>query len=317
MLGRALSFITDRRLPFYYPFNALEWSTYDDYLRLYSVKDKIDVDFIFTMDIEHDYGSYGAGESKCVQPFIDKIKPFLSKNGIMPTFFVQGNLVEQYGNQLNEIGDLGLHGYAHEPWGEAWFVRQKLPSLEERKGLLDTSLAMFEKANLPKPTLFRAPNMVIDKGSKKLLKDAGFKIDSSYPSYRGGDFHAKYKDGLLEVPVSCDLKPHFGRFLVARYAVFNTSNIITGEFSGGFTEAVMRVVSMQKAHAIKPFIVFMCHPWEFFTAGIDDPNFRYCNPANLDTVGDALLKLKERLNLRFVPMSEFASQQGQSGLPNP
>jgi peptidoglycan/xylan/chitin deacetylase (PgdA/CDA1 family) len=317
MLGRAISFITDQRLPIYYPFNALNWSTNEDYLRLYSVKDKIDVDFIFTMDIEHDYGSCGAGTTKCVQPFIDKIKPFISRHGILPTFFVQGNLIEQYGNELGRIGEVGLHGYAHEPWGTAWFVKDKLPSLQERKSLLDTSLAIFEKVNLPKPTLFRAPNMVIDKGSKKLLKDAGFTTDSSYPSFKGGDFHAKYGAGLLEVPVSCDLKPHFGRFLVARYAVFNTSNIVTGEFSGGFTEAVMRVVSMQKTQSIKPFIVFMCHPWEFFTTEIGDPNFRYCNPANLDVIGDALQKLKERLNLRFVSMGEFAEQRAQAGLQNP
>jgi len=317
MFDKEISFMLDGRLPVYWPINWIRWHDYSKCLSSRRFFTKPDVDVMFTLDIEHDYGSMGDGRAEFVSPFLKKAQAFFGRNGISATLFVQGNMIEKHAEQLHDLGkhEFGLHGYAHEPWGDAWFVRHSKPPQLERRNLLTASLQAFERVDFPKPTSFRAPNMVLDKASLQLLRENGFTIDSSYPSYQGDMLHPFNDNGIFEIPVSADPKPHFGRFLVTRYAVFNTSNLVTGEFSGGFSQAILRLVNLQRFRNTtrengyvkewKPCFVFMCHPWEFFKPYNEDKNLQYCKPENWDILQRSLDELREIMNIRFVTMREF------------
>jgi hypothetical protein len=119
------------------------------------------------------------------------------------------------------------------------------------------------------------------------------------------------RDGIAELPVSFDPKPLFGRFLMARYLVFNTHNLAKREFRGGFADAAMCVAKSQASAGQKPFIVFLSHPWEFFTPepGFDNAFFGYSSEKNFSVLADAIAELKKSFRLRFRTVSEIASSR--------
>jgi peptidoglycan/xylan/chitin deacetylase (PgdA/CDA1 family) len=311
MFKKISSFLTDKRLPVYYLQNQGDWNQVDKYIKDFSesmmASTKPEVDVMLTIDIEHDYGSMGSGERRYIIPFLKEMKILLSRYNIKATLFVQGNLIKDYASELKALGDheIGLHGYAHEPWGASWFVKAEVPSLKTREELLVESLKNFSDAGFNAPISFRAPNMVIDSDSLELLHKKGFKTDSSSPSFKGERLTYFFDHEMLEVPASYDPKPHFGRFKVARYAVFNISNMKTGEFSGGFIGAASRAINLQRAYAKRPMIVIVCHPWEFFKSYNEDKNLKYCGEENFTVLQDALESLRKIANPNYLTMQEF------------
>ena len=268
-----------------------------------------ELDLIFSIDVEYDYGSGGKGEARYASPFLKLARGFFDKHGIKATLFVQGDLIQRLAGDIRALGidhEIGLHGYAHEQWGSSWFVKGPVPSVQERKALITKSLSEFVASGFARPSSFRAPNMVADHNSLEMLKEAGFIADSSYPSYSGGGNAATLSHGLVEVPVSFDPKPVFGHSLRARYVVFNTHNIVKGELD--IAAAAARVAKAQILAGQKPHIVFLCHPWEFFAPemGPDDPSFGYSSPKNLSLLEDALEGLKKSFRIRPMTLSGFA-----------
>lgn len=314
ILSRGFSLLADPRLPVYYPLNRGRWGSLSRLMEKAELGSRPELDVLFTFDVEYDYGSGGSGRAEYAVPFLEKAKRFFAEHGIRATVFVQGDLVARCAGALRALGpghEAGLHGYAHEPWGASWFIDERLPSPAERKQLLAKSLAAFADAGFPRPASFRAPNMVVDSRSLELLKEAGFTSDSSFPSYAGGVPLLGSREGLAEVPVSFDPKPLFGRFLMARYTVFNTHNLVNREFGGGLAAAAMRVARAQAASGQKPFIVFLSHPWEFFPPepGFKNEFFGYSSEANFAALSGAIAELKKSFTLRFRTVSELVSSR--------
>ncbi len=312
LISRGLFLLTDPRLPLYYPINHGRWNSLSRRMEAVELGSRPELDVLFTLDVEYDYGSAGSGGARHVLPFLERARGFFSGQGISATLFVQGNLVEKAAEGLHGLGpshEIGLHGYAHEPWGASWFVGEKLPQVPERRELLKKSLTAFGRAGFPRPLSFRAPNMVMDAASFRLLKDAGFAADSSFPSYAGGLPLRSYPEGIAEIPVSFDPKPLFGRFLMARYLVFNTHNLANREFRDGIASAAMRVAKAQAAAGQKPFVVFLSHPWEFFRpdAAHDNEFFGYSSEGNFGVLADAVAKLKKSFRVRFATVSGLAT----------
>jgi peptidoglycan/xylan/chitin deacetylase (PgdA/CDA1 family) len=312
IVSRGISLLADPRLPLFFPLNSSRWNSLGRRIERVDLGSRPELDVLFTMDVEYDYGSAGSGSAKHVLPFLKQAKEFFSRHGIRATLFVQGDLAEKAAEGVHRLGqghEIGLHGYAHEPWGASWFIGERLPSVVERKALLEKSLAAFERAGFRRPTSFRAPNMVIDGASLSLLKEHGFASDSSFPSYSGGLPLMGMRHGLAEIPVSFDPKPLFGKFLMARYLVFNTHNLARHEFRDGFMNSAMRTVKAQVAAGQKPFLVFLSHPWEFFRpdAGFDNEFFGYSSESNFAVLADAVSQLRMRFSLRFTTVSEFAA----------
>jgi peptidoglycan/xylan/chitin deacetylase (PgdA/CDA1 family) len=307
--SRFVSLVSDPRLPLYYPLNRSHWGR-----RFEAAEPGRELDVLFTFDLECDYGSGGPGNTKYPLPFLKKAGPFFKEHGIRATLFAQGNLIAKCADGLRALGpdhEIGLHGYAHEPWGASWFIDEPLPNVAARRQLIANSLRAFHDAGFERPVSFRAPNMVADAASLKLLKEGGFAADSSFPSYAGGLPTLSSPEGLVEVPVSFDPRPMFGRFLMARYLVFNTHNLANQEFKDGFANAALRVAKAQASAGQKPFIVFLSHPWEFFQPdpGFDNEFFGYSSEKNFAVLADAIADLKKAFKLRFRTVSELASSR--------
>jgi|GEM_PF-1383184 len=311
-ISRMLMFLSDGRFPLYFPANTMRWRSLSAKLEKVELGVKPELDFLFTVDVEYDYGSEGSGKSSHVLPFLKKLRPFLGQHGLKASLFVQGNMVEGIAQGLDELGaghEVGLHGYAHEPWGTSWFAKRDAPKPDERKALLNKSLEAFSRASLPKPRSFRAPDMVIDSESLGALEQAGFSVDSSFPSYLGGAAIMRAEGKLLEVPVSVDPKPFFSRFRIAHYNVFNTYNVAMGRFTDGVANSAIRLAKLQKLYGQKPFLVFLCHPWEFFDAepGMDKEKFGYASPGNMDALGRMIEDLEKSFSLNPLTMQEFGA----------
>ncbi len=306
-INQIFSFISDPRLPIYYPFSVLRSKSTINKLNAVTLGDKIELDIIFTCDIEQDYGSLGDGNTKYVLPFLTQLRSFFQKFNISRSdLFVQGNLIEEFATPLKNLGknhSVGLHAYAHEPWGESWFVKHICPSYLERLELMKKSLSAFERASFPKPISFRAPNMVLSKSSMGILIKNEFTIDSSYPSYSGGLPLSRSLGTLREYPVSFDPIPSFGKLGMSHFSVFNTYNLVCGSLKGdNLIPAVERLAKMQILHDQKPLLVILTHPWEFFDSYSNDSRTNYSSDKNFALVGTALKSLQKRFSPSFVSM---------------
>jgi len=312
--SRASSFLSDPRLPIYYPFNLARWVSLNSRMDKLDLGSRPELDVLFTVDLEYDYGSR---EANLVVPFLKQAKGFFTERGIRATIFMQGGLVADAISHIRLLGsghEIGLHGHSHEMWGTAWFVKDAPPPLDVRKNLIASSLKAFGEAGLMRPLSFRAPRMVMDDASFRLLESAGFTADSSFPSYAGGVPLMGSRYGITELPVSFDPKPVFGRSLRARYDVFNVNHIVVREFAGGIAAAAMRVAKAQALSGQKPFIVILSHPWEFFTppGWVDLKQYGYSGPDNFNLVSDALLELERHFRVRYATTQEFLQSRSRS-----
>ncbi len=304
------SIIADPRLPIYFPINYIRWQRLSKELDAIDLGDRSEIDFLLTVDVEYDYGSLGSQETRCIAPFLQKVKTLFDKHGIHATLFIQGNLVEPFAAQLSQLGtthEIGLHGYAHESWGKAWFAKGSAPTKQECQKMIDKSFDAFNNAGIKRPIAFRAPNMVLGKEPAATLKKYGFRVDSSFPSYFGGEAIKRTQDGLLEVPVSFDPRPVFSRFGIAHHTVFNTYNISNESIKSNLAESAIRLAKLQALRGQKPFVVFLCHPWEFFEMDPRMPKDKlgYSSPDNLSRIGDFLSKLGSSFKLNFKTLAEF------------
>ena len=106
---------------------------------------------------------------------IPQLTRILIKKNIRATFFVTAKILEKYSKIFQELKDQGheiaLHGYNHERFDEIDFG--------EKKKLLEKSIKIYKKVLKDAPKGFRAPQHSIDNGTITLLKEYGFKYDSS------------------------------------------------------------------------------------------------------------------------------------------
>ncbi|MEK6979635.1 MAG: polysaccharide deacetylase family protein [Candidatus Micrarchaeota archaeon] len=303
VLEKILSLIRDKRNPIYFPIN---------YARAQELKHRLDsitlrhqpIDFALTFDVEYDFGSAGKGECRYVGAFLSESAKLLKR--IPSTFFVQGNLVKRFSAQLRKLQqnghEIGLHGYAHEPWGMEWFVKERIPAPAQRERLLKRALNEFRAAKIKKPVSFRAPNMAIDIESIEMLERNGFVVDSSAPSYTGILPIKSARKNICEIPVSVNPLPEFKIKMKilphAYYRVFNMANLC-GMKDEGFLTYVDDVVKCQLLLKQKPFLVFLAHPWEFYS----NERFGYCSNKNYALLARRIELLTERFDIRFKTIS--------------
>ncbi|MBI5227925.1 polysaccharide deacetylase family protein [Candidatus Micrarchaeota archaeon] len=303
----------DPRSPIYSPMNVLRWNALSKKLDSVEIDEHQEIDFLFTVDVEYDYGSAGSGQTLYSAPYLDKARDFFAKNKISPTLFVQGDLIASLAPSLKRLEsdgidlEVGLHGYAHENWGRAWFTQGPVPNSAQRRELLNKSLDAFERAKIEPPKSFRAPNMVADNQTLSLLQEYGFSTDSSPPSYTGTASLVTKWQNLIQIPVTTDPMPFFSKFAIAHYNVFNTYNVVLRDLKTDIVAAATRVAKLQILNGQKPFIVFLSHPWEFFECSEDLGNeFTYSSANNFSKIEGALSELKKSFRMNFMTMKNFA-----------
>jgi hypothetical protein len=179
-----------------------------------------------------------------------------------------------------------------------------------RRELLQRSLKCFADNELIRPTSFRAPDLVADQATLRLLEEHSFIVDSSAPSYCGvAPVPTKPLGGnskLLSIPVTANPIPHFQtRYFMpfTFYELFNMARLATSD-DHHFIEYVGEVLAFQVKAGVSPHLIFLAHPWEF-KEWTDKNRPSYCSSHNYDLLSKKLLSLEERYRLRYVSMKEL------------
>lgn len=262
LMQRMKDFILDERLPHYIPIALTKR------MRIKKlVKISYDIDELLialTFDVEKDLGSLVSNQSfRSVKSFLDKM---LKKELENMTFFIQGNLIKNFADQLNDFAEdneIGLHSYAHELWGNPkWFIKDDLTPISLREEYLKISIQNFIEAGLDKPSSFRAPNLVIDKSSLILLDKYKFRVDSSPPSYNGllpiPSQPLGKESKLLSIPISVDPTPKLKFKYFVPYINYDVISIKTLIFLSdeSLIDLINSIASIQKALGFTPTLCF-------------------------------------------------------------
>jgi len=135
-----------------------------------------------SIDIEHDHESWYEKSFKGVEK-IDEILEIFEREGISATFFVTGEVLEKYSDQVRdwaEKHEIGCHSYSH-----TYFDSMDAPSIRDE---LDRFVNLYKKVFNYVPRGFRAPSHVINDIAIKTVGEAGFYYDSSvvphYPPFK-------------------------------------------------------------------------------------------------------------------------------------
>ena len=254
---KLLDLLSDKRFPW------LFWKQAGRLFDKRKTKNTKSILVALTFDVEQDGGSGGKKSYEKARIFLDTIKKVLNKKPA--TFFIQGDLIKEFSQKLVPLKDkheLGLHGYFHQRlWGSpVWFLKDKSLGRKEKRESLKQALLNFSKAGLPRPCSFRAPNMVINKESLKILREFDFSVDSSFSSFR--DFSPPFiKKGILEIPVSSLPEPKI-RFLnlvpTLDFQVLNMENLRRLSWEV-WQENIRQMVNFSK----NGYLVFLSHSWDF------------------------------------------------------
>ena len=269
-----------------------------------------------TFDVEYDFGSSAREASvDAVEPFLRELPALAGEMQAVFTLFVQGDLVESYSELLRNLQsdhEIGLHGYAHELWGKAkWFLPHKPVPLKAKGELLKQGLKIFADNKLAPPVSFRAPDLVADTDTLRLLQENGFTVDSSAPVYRGAPPLPTRPQGsaspLVSIPITAAPGPRVRfRYLLpfTAYEVLNMSWLAAAS-DQHLLDHVSEVVSFQISKDTKPHLVFLAHPWEF-REWTGNEKLNYCSRDNYELLRSKMQLLGERYQLQYVSMRELA-----------
>ncbi|HEY83024.1 MAG TPA: hypothetical protein G4O01_07055 [Dehalococcoidia bacterium] len=269
-----------------------------------------------TFDIEYDFGSSARdATASAAPPFLQELPALAKELGAVFTLFIQGDLAEKFSHYLYGLQDkheLGLHGYAHELWGRAkWFLPHHPVPLHTRRELIKRSLKCFLNNNLTAPTSFRAPDLVADMDTLRLLEEHSFSVDSSAPSYYGVPPMPTKPLGatsrLLSIPLTASPIPRFQmRYLLpfTSYEVFNMFQLATSD-DNHLLSYVKEVLAFQMGIGVRPHLVFLTHPWEF-KEWPGRKRLGYCSSSNYELLKRKFSLLEEKYQLRYVSMKELA-----------
>jgi peptidoglycan/xylan/chitin deacetylase (PgdA/CDA1 family) len=214
--------------------------------------------------------------------------------GWRTTLFVQGALAEPLADLLRPMlprHEIGLHGHLHELWGRPlWFAQAEATEPRVRRERLAAALAAFERAGLPRPRSFRAPYLVCDRFTLRLLAQAGFRLDSSAMASRGCLPVVSREMGLHRVPVSATPRPRLRRrFGLPTWARFDLLNLPTFLYAPieRLLEIVAEVFAAQDALGCRRHLVVLAHPWEFADVpiGLSSASNRERLVARVDELG--------------------------------
>jgi peptidoglycan/xylan/chitin deacetylase (PgdA/CDA1 family) len=179
---------------------------------------------VLTFDIENDCGlpSY-----KGLEIGLPKILRLLTHHNVPATFFVTGEVAENFPDLVRDLGrtyEIGCHGYHHESFQKV--DSDKITALKRAKRLLEELLGT--------PILgFRAPYLRVSPSLFIALKKLEFQYDSSLTYFKIS--HGRLKPSIREFPT---LFPNvFFRFPMGSY--------------------LYRIGSLLNA-----LPVFYFHPWE-------------------------------------------------------
>lgn len=272
--------------------------------------------FSVTVDVEPDFGIPGpAGQFSHLVRGTANLIGLFGQIGIKTTFFVTKIISDRFPEEVRKIGlsqEVGVHGYEHECWGRPkwWLGGVRVLKLEEKRNLLARSVESLEDLVSRAPRSFRAPYLVADSETLKLLDEFGFEVDSSAPTYLGVPPEPYHPDGLslVEIPVSADPRPRPEIFPIPHFR-FDSLNmkLLAQRGVDWCVNFVKDIISYQLGRDINPHIVMLTHQWEFAGAQeVPDKSFEYAMGDNLALLRDFLSAVRNEFKVKFVTMEELA-----------
>lgn len=105
-----------------------------------------------------------------------RVLNLLERNGILATFFIPGQIIEQRWSLCQEILSRG-HEIAHHSWSHAWIVKL---SPEQERDEMDRGIAIIERLTGRKPAGWRSPAAEISPITMELLLEKGFSYSSNF-----------------------------------------------------------------------------------------------------------------------------------------
>jgi len=266
-----------------------------------------------TFDVEQDHNSDGRESASSVSSFLTNVQHVVDE----ATIFAEGRLVEANSEQLRSLEErgfeIGLHGYRHELWGSPqWYLHDKPVPNEGKNSLLKDSLRAFRTSRLHRPTAFRAPSLVADDSTIRLLVANGFGVDSSLPSHRGVLPVPQFvggADGLVRIPVSVDPVPSLARRTVFPYYRFRVCNLKTLKEMDRkeFLEYTTRIATLQEALGFPPHLVLLSHSWEFSEPLSDRKDYSYRSISNFEFINDLLCFLSKNFSVKQTSITKLAA----------
>ncbi len=134
---------------------------------------------IMTVDVEYDYETESSASIPLVLP---RLLEYFQKKNITATFFVLGEIAEQYPSMVKEIAkhhEVASHSYEH-------VALQSLSRAEQEEQLRKGKHAI-ERLGISCIGI-RAPYYMIGKGYFSLIKKLGFHYDSSISTFFPGRY---------------------------------------------------------------------------------------------------------------------------------
>jgi hypothetical protein len=143
----------------------------------------------------------------------------------------------------------------------------------------------------------------------KLVERASFIVDSSDPSFKG--MHPIRQSGnITRISVTTHPISYFKSrkgIVFTKFHLFNLKSL--NEFHGEkFIEFISQALKWQVYRQQIPHLVFLAHPWEFFTNSADefDENFAHRGPQNYEVLKDRLALLENNFGVRYVPLNKLS-----------
>ncbi|HEY3109326.1 MAG TPA: polysaccharide deacetylase family protein [Chloroflexota bacterium] len=319
-MGRLVDWLSEPRAPHH----AITWwrraRRYRDLPR--RRPDETSLTLALSFDVERDPGQ-PVDPHRCQTcfPFLNWLEAVSLARDWRTTLFVQGSIVEQLAAPLRRLvprHELGLHGYFHELWGrQLWFAPyEPSPAPGLRRALLEEGLRAFERAGLPRPRAFRAPNLVCDQTTLALLEQAGFRLDSSAAAYRGEAPIVSRHGALVRVPVSGAPRPILHRWRGtplpswAIHRVVNLENFLAPPDE--LMPLVEEVLAVQTLAGSPHHLVVLAHPWEFADLPITG-----CGSANYDRLIERVELLSSYFPTTVSGISDIVSRSALGHVDRP
>jgi len=225
--------------------------------------------FLFlTMDLEY-HPLYDKNFRKFSYDGFRNYLSIIERYKIPSTFFVQGEFVEEYKEDIKELFDrgneIGSHGYWHINLGPTlWWRRDiKSNSLSLRKKSIVKNHKLLSKLIGISPVSFRAPFFSIDSLTFKILERCRYKIDSSLDNGLFGLPSIPYHPSSENILNIGDLK--INEFCYTT----SSSNSFWSKFEFQRIKFLEHkdwdkdIEIVKECKKLSPFIVINVHSWEF------------------------------------------------------
>jgi peptidoglycan/xylan/chitin deacetylase (PgdA/CDA1 family) len=232
-----------------------------------------------SIDVERDYRTDGKMTTRGVREGLPAFVELLESRRIPFDLFVSGEVIDSIPrNLVQNLGGLiavGCHGLHHRP-GLAGYLNRL--SLESQRAEIATATDLIEAKLGRKPYCFRAPNFSSNGQTLGVLRELGYRVDSSVLP---GRLVRKFRVWTLLDQRGAPLAPYFpDRNALARPGSFPLLEVpVTPSLSqkgsplglGLLNDLGPDVAARDALQSAAQYVVFLCHSWEMVDWTSDAP----------------------------------------------